>query len=179
MAKKKAKTTTINVGDNVTMHYKCTLEDGTVTGDSYQTGETISFEVGKKTVLSGIDERVVGMAVGDTNSFMLTPEEGYGDYDGDRIGVLPHGNFPPEFIPQLQEGSVIPLQSKDGSHRLIGTVKEVGADTITVDFNHPLAGQVLTFDVEIVSINETPATTTEGVETATTTTEGTEDGTTE
>jgi FKBP-type peptidyl-prolyl cis-trans isomerase 2 len=179
MAKKKAKATTINVGDNVTMHYKCTLEDGTVTGDSYQTGETISFEVGKKTVLSGIDERVVGMAVGDTSSFMLTPAEGYGDYDGDRIGVLPHENFPAEFIPQIQEGSVIPLQSKDGSHRLIGTVKEVGSDTFTVDFNHPLAGQVLTFDVEIVSINDDAATTTEGAETATTTTEGTEDAATE
>ena len=176
----KNKTTTITVGDNVTMHYKCTLEDGTVTGDSYQTGETISFEVGKKTVLSGIDERVVGMAVGDTNTFTLTPEEGYGEYDNTRIGMIPHSNFPAEFVPQLREGSVVPLQSKDGSHRLIGTVKEIGEDTFTIDFNHPLAGQTLNFDVEIVSIDE-PTVVTEGVEsgTATTATEGAEDAVTE
>lgn len=179
MAKKETAQQTITVGDNVTMHYKCTLEDGTVTGDSYQTGETISFEVGKKAVLSGIDDRVVGMAVGDTNSFKLTPDEGYGNYDSDRIGVLPHENFPAEFIPQIQEGSVIPLQSKDGSHRLIGTVKEVGSDTFTVDFNHPLAGQTLSFEVEIVSINEDAPTTTEGAETTATATEGTENATTE
>jgi len=164
--------TLIGVGDNVTMHYKCTLDDGTVTGDSHQTGETISFEVGQKTVLSGIDDRVVGMSVGDTNSFTLTPEEGYGEYDGDRIGEMPHSNFPEEFVPQLKEGMVIPLQSKDGTSRLIGTVRSVGEETITVDFNHPLAGQNLTFDVEIVSVEPTTeTTTTEGTES---TTEGTE-----
>tara|TARA_R100000231_G_scaffold78853_1_gene60926 strand:+ start:496 stop:993 length:498 start_codon:yes stop_codon:yes gene_type:complete len=142
----------ISVGDEVEMHYKCTLEDGTVTGDSHQTGETISFEVGKKTVLAGIDERVVGMSVGDTSTFTLEPDEGYGDYDSSRIGSMPHENFPAEFIPQLQEGMIIPLQSKDGTSRLIGTVMEVGDDTVTVDFNHPLAGKTLNFDVEIVNI---------------------------
>jgi FKBP-type peptidyl-prolyl cis-trans isomerase 2 len=152
---KKAETTAtkIKFGDEVEMHYKCTLEDGTVTGDSHQSGETISFEVGKKTVLSGIDNRVVGMAVGDTNSFTLTPEEGYGDYEEERIGIMPHDNFPEEFVPQLTEGMIIPLQSKDGSQRLIGTVKEVGDETVTVDFNHPLAGQTLSFDVEIINIS--------------------------
>lgn len=152
---KKAKTTTatIKLGDEVEMHYKCTLEDGTVTGDSHQSGETISFEVGKKTVLSGIDNRVVGMAVGDTNSFTLTPDEGYGVYEEDRIGIMPHENFPEEFIPQLTEGMIIPLQSKDGTQRLIGTIKEVGDDSVTVDFNHPLAGQTLNFDVEIINIS--------------------------
>jgi FKBP-type peptidyl-prolyl cis-trans isomerase 2 len=159
--------TLIGVGDNVTMHYKCTLEDGTVTGDSHQTGETISFEVGQKTVLAGIDDRVVGMSVGDTNSFKLTPEEGYGEYEADRIGEMPHSNFPAEFVPQLKEGMVIPLQSKDGTSRLIGTVRSVGEETITVDFNHPLAGQSLTFDVEIVSIEPTTGVTTEGTETTT------------
>ena len=144
--------TLISLGDEVEMHYKCTLENGTVTGDSHETGETISFEVGKKTVLSGIDDRVLGIAVGGTNSFTLTPEEGYGDYFEDRIGTVPNDNFPAEFIPQLTEGMVIPLQSKDGGQRLIGTVKEVGDDEVTVDFNHPLAGQTLTFDVEIVKV---------------------------
>jgi len=144
--------TLISLGDEVEMHYKCTLEDGTVTGDSHETGETISFEVGKKTVLSGIDDRVVGMSVGSTDSFTLTPEEGYGDYFEDRIGTVPNDNFPAEFIPQLTEGMVIPLQSKDGVQRLIGTIKEVGDEEVTVDFNHPLAGQTLTFDVEIIKI---------------------------
>jgi FKBP-type peptidyl-prolyl cis-trans isomerase 2 len=156
---------TINVGDNVTIHYRCTLEDGTLASDSQETGEPITFEVGQKTVLSGIDDRVVGMGVGDTKSFTLEPNEGYGEYDGTRIGHLPHSNFPAEFVPQLTEGMVIPLQSKDGAQRLIATVTEVGEETVTCDFNHPLAGKTLTFDVEVVTIDGATTTTTDTEET--------------
>jgi FKBP-type peptidyl-prolyl cis-trans isomerase 2 len=170
MAKKKKSEKTENKqavvdGDAITINYKCTLEDGTVTGDSFETGESLSFEVGAKTVLSGIDVNVVGMSVGDTKSFSIEAEEAYGAYDETRMGTLPPENFPENFLPQLEEGMVVPLQSKDGSHRLIATVKEVTSDGVQVDFNHPLAGQTLNFDIEVLSIGDS-ASATEGSENA-------------
>lgn len=181
MAKKKANK--VKNGDLVTIHYKCTLEDGTVASDSKVTNEPLEFNVGSKMVLSGIDTNVVGMKEGEERSFTLVPAEGYGEYIDGNVSHLPKENIPAHFLNQLGPGSVIPLMSKDGTSRLVATIVEIEEETVLVDMNHPLAGQTLAFDVEVVSISEgiTESTTSnaepEGKEASTTETDDTEEGT--
>tara|TARA_R100001082_G_scaffold6498_2_gene4189 strand:+ start:511 stop:1014 length:504 start_codon:yes stop_codon:yes gene_type:complete len=163
--------TTIEKGDTVKIHYKCTLDDGTIASDSKATNEPLEFNVGEKIVLSGIDEEIIGMETGEEKSFVLSPDRGYGEYFEDRISNLPKTNIPEQFVEQIEEGSVIPLMSKDGTSRLIATVKEVLDDDFVVDLNHPLAGKTLYFDVEVLEVNKPTTETVEDVELPT---EGTE-----
>jgi len=163
--------TIIEKGDTVKIHYKCTLDDGTVASDSKATNEPLEFNVGEKVVLSGIDEEVIGMETGQEKSFVLGPDRGYGEYFEDRISNMPKTNIPDQFVDQITEGSVIPLMSKDGTNRLIATVKEVLEDDFVVDLNHPLAGKTLYFDVEVLEVSKSTSETVEDVDLPT---EGTE-----
>jgi FKBP-type peptidyl-prolyl cis-trans isomerase 2 len=149
----------VKEGSVVTIHYTCTLEDGTVASDSKVTNDPLEFSVGSKEVLSGIDESVLGMAVGEEKSFTLTPEKGYGEYFDERVSEMPKENIPAHFLNQLGPGSIIPLMSKDGSSRIVATIVEIKDESILVDMNHPLAGKVLNFDVEVVNITADAATT--------------------
>ena len=157
----------VKEGSVVTIHYTCTLEDGTVASNSKVTNEPLEFNVGAKEVLSGLDESVIGMAVGEEKSFTLTPERGYGEYFDDRISEMPKENIPAHFLNQLGPGSVVPLMTKDGTSRIVATIVEIKDESILIDMNHPLAGKTLNFDVEVVSIGEdtTIATTTESTDT--------------
>lgn len=149
----------VKEGSVVTIHYTCTLEDGTVASNSKVTDEPLEFSVGSKEVLSGIDESVIGMAVGEEKSFTLTPEKGYGEYFEERVSEMPKENIPAHFLNQLGPGSIVPLMSKDGTSRVIATIVEIKDESILVDMNHPLAGKTLNFDVEVVSITEETDTT--------------------
>lgn len=161
-------------GDTIKIHYKCTLDDGTVASDSKMVDEPLEFGVGTKTVLSGLDENVLGMEVGEEKSFVLEPDRGYGDYFEERISNMPKENIPSQFIDQLGPGSVIPLMSKDGTQRLVATIVEIQEEEIVVDLNHPLAGKTLNFEVEVIDIVSSEGVTEEDLE-PTLTTETTSD----
>jgi len=152
----------VKEGSVVTIHYTCTLEDGTVASNSKVANEPLEFNVGAKEVLSGLDESVIGMAVGEEKSFTLTPEKGYGEYFEERVSEMPKENIPAHFLNQLGPGSIVPLMSKDGTSRVIATIVEIKDESILVDMNHPLAGKTLNFDVEVVNITEETDTTESG-----------------
>lgn len=129
-------------GDTVSLHYRGTLDDGSEF-DSSAGRDPLTFTVGAGQVIAGFDEAVKGMAVGEKKTFRLEPEEAYGERSEDLIITVPAENAPEG----LQPGQQVALGNAPA------TVVSIGENgDVVVDANHALAGQALTFDVELVSI---------------------------
>lgn len=141
MAKAKA-------GDTVKVHYTGTLDDGTVF-DSSKDRDPIEFTLGKKMVIDGFDKAVEGMEVGETQSVALTPDDAYGQPREELIGTVERSRLPEELTPEV--GMFLQAQSPDGQVNDV-KITEVTDDTITIDANHPLAGQNLNFELTLVEI---------------------------
>tara|TARA_R110000824_G_scaffold191891_9_gene373718 strand:- start:1863 stop:2309 length:447 start_codon:yes stop_codon:yes gene_type:complete len=139
-------------GNQVKVHYRGSLQDGTEFDNSYSRGEPIGFQVGAGQMIGGFDSALEGMTVGDTKSITITPEDGYGPINPEARTDIPKSAFP-EGI-DLMEGLPVPLKTPDGK-ALMGRISQLNESTVTVDLNHPLAGQQLQFDIELVEIEET------------------------
>jgi peptidylprolyl isomerase len=135
-------------GDTVHVHYTGTLEDGTEF-DSSAGRDPLEFTVGSGQVIPGFENAVEGMAVGDSKSVNISPEEGYGHRNEQMVQEVPKSALPDDLEPK--EGMGLQAQGQDG--KVINlTVTSVAGDTITVDANHPLAGKTLNFAIELVKI---------------------------
>lgn len=130
-------------GDTVSLHYRGTLDDGTEF-DSSAGREPLTFTVGSGQVIQGFDDAVVGMAVGEKKTFRLEPEQAYGERREDLIITVPAENAPEG----LQAGQQVALGNAPAT---VVRVEENG--DVVVDANHRLAGEALTFDIEVVSID--------------------------
>jgi len=135
-------------GDTVRIHYTGKLDDGTQF-DSSSGREPLEFEVGSGQVIPGFDQAVEGMTVGDTRSVRLEPADAYGVRHEQLIQEVPRSALPDEISPEI--GMALQSQSPDGQVTRL-TVTAVTEQSITVDANHPLAGQALSFDLELVEI---------------------------
>ena len=135
-------------GDTVRIHYTGTLKDGTEF-DSSRGREPLEFAIGGGQVIPGFDSAVEGMAVGENKSVTIEPDQAYGDRHDQLVQEVPKSALPDEL--EATVGMQLQSQSPDGQVMMF-VVAEVGDDTITVDGNHPLAGQALTFDIELVAI---------------------------
>lgn len=136
-------------GQTVNVHYTGTFEDGTKFDSSHDRGETLSFQVGSGQVVKGFDDALLGMSVGDTKTIQLTPENAYGDPVQEAIQEVPMSSFPEGT--ELTEGVTIIGQNGQGQ-QMMGRVVGLTDTTATIDFNHPLAGKNLNFEIELVSI---------------------------
>jgi peptidylprolyl isomerase len=138
--------TTVKAGDTVRIHYTGTLTDGT-TFDSSQGREPLEFTVGEGQIIPGLDSALPGMEVGDQKQVQVAADEAYGQKDPQAMQPVPRGEIP-DHIP-LDIGTQ--LQVQDGSGRVAQVqVAEVTDETVVLDMNHPLAGEDLTFDIELV-----------------------------
>lgn len=136
-------------GNTVAVHYRGTLENGTEF-DSSQGRDPLAFEVGSGSVIQGFNDAVLGMTTGETKTFTLSAADGYGERNEEAVQQVEKTRFPEGF------DSVVGAQVT--GHNEIGQqfqalITEVQDETVTLDFNHPLAGQELTFEVEVVSIS--------------------------
>ena len=136
-------------GDNVSVHYTGTLNDGTKFDSSHDRGEPISFTVGAGQMIAGFDSAVNGMNVGESKSITLQPDQAYGDTNPGAVQVVPKTEFPDGF--EFIEGGVVQGQYPNGQP-FQATITEVRETEATVDFNHPMAGKTLNFEIELVSI---------------------------
>ncbi|MBT8040906.1 MAG: peptidylprolyl isomerase [Gammaproteobacteria bacterium] len=135
-------------GDTVKIHYTGTLDDGTQF-DSSSGREPLEFEVGSGQVIPGFEKAIEGMAVGDTKTVNIPAEDAYGPRHDEMIQEVPKSALPDDVEPQIGMG----LQARRADGAMLDlTITEVGEDSITVDGNHPLAGQALNFDLELVEI---------------------------
>lgn len=136
-------------GDTVKVHYTGKLEDGTVF-DSSRDREPLEFQLGAQAVITGFDNGIKGMEVGESKSITIPPEDAYGDPRSELISTVDkklfdQQNITPEVGKQLQ----IPQDDKKFLNVIITAVDE---KSVTLDANHPLAGKTLVFDVELVEI---------------------------
>jgi len=130
-------------GDIVAVNYVGTLDDGTEFDSSYGR-EPLEFELGTDRMIAAFDEAVHGMVVGEKKTVRIPPEEAYGPVDEELIFQVPIGDAPDDVA--VGDGVLI-----DGV--VEGRVTAIGDTEVTIDTNHRFAGQALTFEIEVVSIN--------------------------
>ena len=135
-------------GSTVSIHYTGNLSDGTEF-DSSRDREPLTFQVGGGKVIPGFNDNVIGMEVGETKTFTIPHTEAYGPSNEDAIQDIPKTQFPEDF--EVKVGQMIAGQGANG-HAFTAKILSEGTDSIKLDFNHPLAGEDLTFEVELVSI---------------------------
>jgi FKBP-type peptidyl-prolyl cis-trans isomerase 2 len=143
-------TETAKDGDRVRVHYTGKLEDGQVF-DSSRDGEPLEFTVGAGEVIPGFDEAVRGMSVGEMKTVEIEPENAYGPRRESLVATIERARaqFPVE--PQVGMRLALPLQ--DGN-QLEVVVTEITDEQVTIDGNHPLAGEKLIFDVELIETRQ-------------------------
>jgi peptidylprolyl isomerase len=136
----------IENGNVVDVHYVGKLTDGNVF-DSSEGREPLKFEVGSGQIIPGFESAVMGKAVGDKVTVTINPEMAYGEVREDLFVQLPLDKMPGD----VEVGQMLQAMSDDGRETQV-RVHEVNEDNVIIDGNHPLAGQDLIFDIEIVSV---------------------------
>lgn len=131
-------------GDVIGVYYTGTLDDGTEFDSNVGSGSPLVFTLGAGQVIAGFEEAVRDRQIGDSFTVRIEAADAYGERSDDNIFDLPAEGAPPE----LEVGDRVPL-----SNGATVTVLAITAETITVDGNHPLAGEALTFEITIDSID--------------------------
>lgn len=135
-------------GDQVTVAYTGKLDDGTVF-DTSEDREPISFVIGEEQVIPGFEDAVVGMEEGESKTATISPEDGYGNPTDERVFSVGRDELPDELDPEV--GDRLEVRSQEGQ-TFPAVVAEADEVTVTLDANHPLAGEELTFEIELLSI---------------------------
>ncbi len=136
-------------GDTVQVHYKGTLNDGQLF-DSSAGRDPLSFQLGSGQVIKGFDDGVSGMEVGDKKTIQILSADAYGDVNEELLIKFDRSEIPSD-IP-LEPGVTLNMHQDGNSEVVAVVVKEVADDHVVLDANHPLAGQDLTFELELVAI---------------------------
>ena len=129
----------------VSVDYRLHLGDGEVVDES-EPGEPLVYLHGHGETVPGLENALEGKAAGDKLQVKVSPDEGYGDHDPEKIEEVPRGEFPDEL--ELKVGNILTATDDDGNE-MDFLIKEVKGDAVVVDFNHPLAGKTLHFDVTV------------------------------
>lgn len=136
----------IKKGAQVSIHYVLTV-DGKV-HDKSEAGDPLSYTHGEGMLVDGLEEQILGLKKGDKKSVVVSPEKGYGAFDPKAVRKLSRSAFPKNMA--LNVGDSLTLDLGEGE--MDGTIKEVTASEVTLDFNHSLAGKTLNFDIEVVDV---------------------------
>lgn len=138
----------IGPGTRVTLHFSIRLPGGEEV-DSTWNRRPATFEVGDGNLLPGFERALFGLEAGATRQVTITPEEGFGMPHPDNVQRLDREDFPPDMT--LEEGLVVSFADAARAE-LPGVIKRIDGDRVEVDFNHPLAGRSLVFDVQIIRV---------------------------
>lgn len=136
-------------GCRVSLRYALYLDDGTEVDSSG--GESLTFVMGDGSLHSGLESVLLGLSAGDKDSFSIEPAQGFGLPDPDNVHVMPRDDFPDEL--DLTPGVVIGFSTPNGDE-IPGTIVTVDEARVEVDFNHPLAGRTLRFDVDVITVED-------------------------
>lgn len=141
-------TTMIGPGSTVTLHFAIKLEDGQLVDSNFD-GKPATFTVGDGNLLEGFEKALFGLFAGSEQSLRILPENGFGQHNPSNIQVVPRKSFDDM---ALEEGLMISFADAQGGE-LPGVIASFDDDKVRVDFNHPLAGKALQFDVKILSVS--------------------------
>jgi FKBP-type peptidyl-prolyl cis-trans isomerase SlyD len=133
----------------VSMEYTLRVEDEVV--DSSEGQDPLEFLVGHGNIISGLEREMMGMKVGDSKDVVILPTDGYGEYDEEAFMNVPRGEFPKDM--SVEEGMELTVKDDAGQARY-ARIETVDGDHVTLNFNHPLAGDELHFNVKVVGLRE-------------------------
>ena len=139
---------TAKSGDTVKVHYTGTLNNGQVF-DSSKSREPLQFTLGTGMVIPGFDAAVTGLSPGESVTATIPNAEAYGPYQEEMVAEIEKQNIPADF--ELEVGQRLQMQVPSGEAMSV-TITDIKGDMVTLDGNHPLAGQDLTFELELVEI---------------------------
>jgi FKBP-type peptidyl-prolyl cis-trans isomerase 2 len=135
-------------GNTVKVHYTGKLKDGT-TFDSSADREPLEFTLGQGEIIPGFEEAVVGMEPGESKSFDIPADKAYGPHQRELVTEIDRNQVPPKM--EIHVGQQLELQSPDGRKKVV-TITEITESSVTLDANHPLAGQDLQFEIELLEV---------------------------
>lgn len=138
----------IQTGSKVTLHFTIRATDGTVMESSVG-GEPETVVMGDGSLFEGFELALVSLKAGDRQTITLRPDQAYGPRDPDALTVLPRGHFPPELA--IEPGAMVAFTTAEGQE-VPGRILGLQGDAVEVDFNHPLAGQEVVLEVEILEV---------------------------
>jgi len=136
-------------GDTVRVHYRGKLQDGSVFDETFDR-EPLRFTIGGGELIPGFEEAVVGMKPGDSKTTEVPVEKAFGPYLEERVVQVPKNTFA-RWNPEPIAGKRVPIPQEDGPPIDV-IITEVTESKVTVDFNHPFAGQDLTIDIKLLEI---------------------------
>ncbi|NWG07038.1 MAG: peptidylprolyl isomerase [Chloroflexi bacterium] len=143
-----------SVQNGVVVSMEYTLKvDGEVI-DSSEGQEPLEFLTGHGNIISGLEREMIGMKVGDSKDVVVLPADGYGEYDEEAYLDVPRGQFPKDM--QVEEGMELTVRDDSGQGRY-ARIESVEGETVRLNFNHPLAGDELHFNVKVVNLREPTA----------------------
>ncbi|HZH78194.1 MAG TPA: peptidylprolyl isomerase [Archangium sp.] len=137
----------------VSIEYKLHLGDGNLIDES-DPGDPLVYLHGYEEIVPGLENALAGKKAGDSLKVQVKPEDGYGEYDPDGVEEVPREEFPPDM--ELEEGGVVTATDEDGDD-VEFLVKKLNEKTVVVDFNHPLAGKTLHFEVTVREVRAATA----------------------
>jgi FKBP-type peptidyl-prolyl cis-trans isomerase 2 len=135
-------------GDTVTIHYTGMLERGDVF-ESTKGGNPVELTLGDRRMIPGIEKEILGMSVGETKTFEVPPEEGFGKSMKEFKTSVKRDDLPEQITPVI--GQALEVQQTNGLS-FVMFISDMDEDTVTLDTNHPLAGQTLTFTIELMEV---------------------------
>jgi peptidylprolyl isomerase len=136
-------------GDTVQVHYTGTLTDGTLF-DSSKGREPLEFQLGSGMVIKGFDDGITGMEVGENKTVNIPTEDAYGSASEDMVFTVDRAELPADM--PLELGMTLNMHEDGNPQPVPVIVRDLTPDSVTLDANHPLAGQDLTFEIELVGL---------------------------
>jgi FKBP-type peptidyl-prolyl cis-trans isomerase SlpA len=143
--------TNLKIGENseVVFHFSIKLEDGSAADSTKVHNKPAKLVMGDGSLTANFEKCLLGLSAGDEKSFKLAPEDAFGMPNPDNIYYVDRSKFGSDTPAEV--GAIIAFTQPDGTD-LPGLIREVAGDSVTVDFNHPLAGQHVEFEVEILEV---------------------------
>lgn len=140
---------TIKSNSQVIMHFDLKLSDGSAADSTRVNKKPAKLVMGDGSLTPNFEACLLGLSAGDKKSFELAPDDAFGQPNPDNIHHMDRSRFGADMA--LEEGMIMAFSQPDGSE-VPGIIRSIAGDSVTVDFNHPLAGQTVIFDVEIIDV---------------------------
>ncbi|EMI5490423.1 FKBP-type peptidyl-prolyl cis-trans isomerase [Providencia stuartii] len=134
----------------VLLHFTMKLEDGSTADSSYSQGKPALFSLGNGSLSPELEQQLLGLSIGEKKSFSLPGDVIFGKHNPDLVQYFSLRDFTETGIPEI--GTIMLFTAMNGSE-MPGVVKSIEGESITIDFNHPLAEQQISFDIEVLEID--------------------------
>ncbi|MDV2856823.1 MULTISPECIES: FKBP-type peptidyl-prolyl cis-trans isomerase [Oceanimonas] len=144
----------IGPNSEVLFHFTIKLEDGSVADSTQLQGKPAKLQMGDGSLTDNFEACLLGLETGAKKVFELTPNDAFGEVNPNNIHYMERSRFSADL--ELEEGAILSFTQPNGAE-IPGIIRGVAGDSVTVDFNHPLAGHNVTFEVEILAVDENGA----------------------